>query len=202
MVESIVNIITRKLVTDGIVAENDKEWFHYGLQKRFTSSISACVFFIIAVVLSNVCVACTYLGCFYFLRVRTNGYHAKTYIGCIISSIVIETFFLMAVLPKLNELWVFLLNGISFVIILIYAPVNSMNMHFDNDEILACKKSVQKRLALVATLLIFMCVLPFEDAAKGITLGNTMTMCLVVVAIIKKECTENEKSKPEHKICN
>ena len=59
MVESIVNIITRKLVTDGIVAENDKEWFHYGLQKRFTSSISACVFFIIAVVLSNVCVACT-----------------------------------------------------------------------------------------------------------------------------------------------
>lgn len=71
----LINKIARHCVEAGIVEETDLEWFIYGLEKRTITIIATVIFLLIAIYFSNLITAVTYLGSFYFLRVRTNGYH-------------------------------------------------------------------------------------------------------------------------------
>ena len=69
-----MDMVTAKLVTEGVVKACDKEWFAYGLERRILTIFTAIPFLIIAIALSDIWTAVMYLCSFYFLRVRTNGY--------------------------------------------------------------------------------------------------------------------------------
>lgn len=72
--QKLMDMVTAKLVTEGVVKACDKEWFAYGLEKRILTIFTAIPFLIIAIALSDIWTAVMYLCSFYFLRVRTNGY--------------------------------------------------------------------------------------------------------------------------------
>lgn len=102
--QKLMDMVTAKLVTEEVVKACDKEWFAYGLEKRVLTIFTAIPFLIIAIALSDIWTAVMYLCSFYFLRVRTNGYHAKTIVSCIAWSLILELCFVLWFLPKLNTI--------------------------------------------------------------------------------------------------
>lgn len=183
---SVVNKISVLCLKKGIVEEEDISWFVYGLEKRITTAITATVFLIIAIFTTNVWTALSYLGSFYFLRVRTNGYHAKSFLGCFVSSLLLELLFLLLVLPRLGNMAVYILGALNLAIIFLFAPYDHPNMHLDRAELQACRKSSRRRISALTVLMVISRLVGAANIAYGITLGNTMAALLLVIAKIKK----------------
>ena len=188
----LVNIIIRYLSEKKIIEDEDLEWVRYGLEKRLSGGITSTIFLILAIKLSNIYVAFAYLGSFYFLRARINGYHAKTFIGCLFVSIFLEVTMLKTILPLLNRNLVIALNIVSFSIILAWAPFNDPNLHLSSRELQGCKRSARIRVLILLTFEIVFFVLHKQQLINGITLGNTMAAFLMAIAIIRKGEVQNE----------
>ena len=192
--EKLVNEITEKLVACEVVDHCDAEWFSYAVQKKLISLISGAVFLVIGVMATELGTAAAYLGSFCFLRTRTNGYHAKTFILCLLHSLALELAMLYLLLPELNTLWVFALNATCTVCVFLLAPVNDRSIHLNAAELKACKRSGRARMLLLDALLIAAYLLSVDSIVNGLTLGNTMTALLLVIAKIEKENKDNEEN--------
>lgn len=184
--------ITKNFIKKGIIDTDSADWFQYGLEKRISTVLTSVIFFLIATKISGFLVAFAYLGSFYFLRVRINGYHAKTYIGCLLASIFLEVILLKGVVPLLNKGITVLLNAISFSAILIWAPFNHPNINLSDSELHACKIGARIRVGILILLEIICAVSNEGRLLLGITLGNTMAAGLLAIAIIRKGENTNE----------
>lgn len=193
--QNLVRRVADRCLKTGIVEVDDIEWFIYALEKRISTAVSSVFFLLIAVIVSDPLTAVSYLGSFYFLRIRTNGYHAKTFIGCLSFSLFLELAFILFILPRLTIRLTCILNAISFILIFFFAPFNHPNMHLNAQELIACRTSSRRRILILIALEIFLYALCVEKAVYGITLGNTMTAFLLVIAIINKGDNTNEKRK-------
>ncbi len=188
----LITTITKHFINKGIIDIDSADWFQYGLEKRLSTVLTSVIFFFIAIKISSFWIAFTYFGSFYFLRVRINGYHAKTYIGCLFVSILLEATLLKVVLPLLDKDLIILLNAISFSVILILAPYNHPNLHLNANEIIACRISARIRVFVLLLLEISLAALCKLQLLRGITLGNTMAASLLAVAFIRKGDNTNE----------
>lgn len=179
-----------------IIDQQELDWLVYGLEKRITTIVTAMFFMLIGIHLANMLSVFAFMSSFYFLRVRTNGYHANSFIACLIFSLLLELLFLKLMLPALNVFVFLFLNTVSFFIIFFFAPFANCNMHLDEDEFRACRKTSRIRISVLSTISVLLHISGKFDVSKGITLGSTMTALLLVIAYIKKE-GENEHEKRE-----
>ena len=86
--------LTNYCVEKGIIAEDKSEWFQYGIERRLISILIGCPFFVLALILTDFSVSASFFLSFYYLRSRTNGFHAKSVHACLIISLLCEFFFL------------------------------------------------------------------------------------------------------------
>lgn len=177
-----------------IVDENDYEWFCYALEKRLTSLITASFFLLIAVTMTDVVTAAAYLGSFYYLRTRTNGYHAKSFVGCICISLSLETTFLKFFLPILNVQIAIAINCINLIIVILFSPFNHPSMHMSREEIEACRMSARRRVLWLTAVMMLAYLFRMAELANGIVLGNTMAALLLSIANIRVGVISNGKS--------
>ena len=179
-----------------IIGENELEWCIYSIEKRLTTFVTSSFFLGFAIMLTNPWIAISYLGSFIFLRARTNGFHAKTYLGCFFASIVSEFIFLHFLLPVVTPKLVCILNALNIFIILLFAPVNSSSIHMTQGELYQAKKYVCNRLILLITIL----VLCRDKTAvlQGLTLGNTMASLFLVIEIIKGGISNAHQKRKSH----
>ena len=93
-----------------IIDQQELDWLVYGLEKRITTIVTAMFFMLIGIHLANMLSVFAFMSSFYFLRVRTNGYHANSFIACLIFSLLLELLFLKLMLPALNVFVFLFLN--------------------------------------------------------------------------------------------
>ncbi len=179
-------------VEEKIIDNAELDWLVYGLEKRVTTAITAIFFLLIGIHLADTLSVIAFLSSFYFLRVRTNGYHAKSFLSCLIVSLLLEGFFLKLVLPALNSFIFFLLNIVDFWTIFLFAPFANRNMHLDGEEIQACRKTSRIRISVLFMTSTLLYTFDELNVSKGILLGNTMTALLLIIAYIKRK-GENKK---------
>lgn len=185
-------------VNKEIISCEELDWLVYGLEKRITTAIVAIAFFLIGLKVAAMPTVISFLLCFYFLRVRTNGYHANSFIGCLIFSLTLELFFLIVLLPRLEFSILICLNVSSFIIIFALAPFTNKNMHLDEDELIASRKTSRIRISLLSGLATMLYALGASEIGKGITLGNTMTALLLIIAYIKEKGENKNEKRKQH----
>lgn len=86
----IIDKVSARCLAAGIIEADELDWFGYAIEKRMTTLLTGTLLMLIAVAISDFWTAFFYLGSFYFLRVRTNGYHARGFVGCLGQSIILE----------------------------------------------------------------------------------------------------------------
>ncbi len=179
-----VNFIANKCLEHGLVTAENVPWLKYAIEKRISMLLGFLPCCIISICLADIWVTVTFLGSFYLLRSRCNGFHAKTFLGCIIISFSLELFFLLVIYPLLTPL----ISGIVFVVsaclLLILAPFDHPNMHYTQAELAALKKSVKVRMAGLAITFAVLEVLQLWKPANGLTIGIAMTALLLCLAYI------------------
>ena len=181
-----IDSFTNMCIDNGYITQEQAPWLRYGIVKRVTTLLISVPMIVMGSLISSPSMAVSFYISFYFLRSRTNGFHAKSFGGCFILSILTEIFFL-GILPRIwNETVVIALLGFSIVSILFFAPYNHPNMNLSSEELTECARSAKRRLFALILFLIVMHVLQFNRLAAGGVLGIVMVAVTLTFAYIPK----------------
>lgn len=144
IINSLCTKIAKKLVIMDIVEFDDYEICIYGLEMFLSNLIELAGIIIIGYFLNCLLETVVFIISFSTLRVNAGGYHAKTCLNCFIfiCFLTFGTIFMLDKLTFLNSIYIILsILTIAFIIILKYAPVDTINKPLCEDE----KKKYRKR---------------------------------------------------------
>lgn len=169
-----------RYVKKGYIPEEQAPWLRYALEKRITSIITLIPVLMIGFVITSPARLFAFLVAFFWLRSRTNGYHAKSVAECTFSSVVWEIFFLK-VLPVQNAVFALVIFSMSIFIIWFCAPYNHPDMGLSPEEVAACAKSAKARLSMLGFAFCILNIWGLSQVAEGILLGIVMTAATLVM---------------------
>ena len=169
------------------VTEEQAPWVRYILEKNITTVCGAIPFLLFAVVLTSWETAFAFLLTFYLIRSRINGFHARTFIGCLVASVVCEYIFLGIIYPYLAVEIKLCILFVATVLILVFAPFQHTNMPLTQDEYLACRRSARARTIIIALLGITLSFANCHLVADGIIMGVAMAAVMLVLAYLQKK---------------
>ncbi len=156
--------LVNRLIDGQIINKEERDIYKYGLEV-FLSLVTKIVLLTIIAYIFNVMVEMfIFATTFFILRINAGGYHAKTFLGCFITT-VIFTFVTINVLS--NILVPFYLTlivlAISDILIFLYAPVDTPNKRSTPKEY-SIYRGRSLKLAALFTLGII--TVYFADASK------------------------------------
>lgn len=175
---------TAYCVQKGIVHETDAKWFKYGLEKRLSTVCVALPFFLLAILLSTPLTALSFFVSFYTLRRKTNGFHAKSLVGCLCLSLLVEVVFFLIIYPQLNTITNCVISLMCAVAIMILAPFNHPSMSYSEKERRACRSYARRNTYVFLLVVAVAILLRLHTIAAGITLGIAMTALMLCLAYI------------------
>lgn len=180
--EALASRITGFCIRNHLAEQDDEPWLRYGIEKRISTFINIIPFILLAVYLTNLPAALSFLFAFRALRKSSSGYHAKTALGCACSSLLFEMLFLGGLYQHLSSRSFFWVNLICGFIVLFLAPYNHPNMHFSKDEMLALKQRARRSVTVLILLSLASNFVGFPSIAMGITTGIAMAASLLCLA--------------------
>lgn len=182
----LIDSFTNMCIDNGYITQEQAPWLHYGIEKRVTTLLVSIPMIIVGSLISSPSMAVTFYISFYLLRSRTNGFHASSFGGCFILSILTEILFL-GFLPRiLNKIVSTAFLIVSIILIFTLAPYNHPNMDLSLEELAECARSAKRRLLILILSLIVMHILHFNEPATGILLGIVMVAVTLTFAYIPK----------------
>ncbi len=154
----------RHLCQKGYITQEEIDWCAYSLQKRFLTLVTTIIVLILGLLVSNWWQAFLFVCGVAFLRTYTNGYHAKTFWGCLVLSCAVTVLCLLAV-PYVNTVIAAVLFLPSAGIIARFAPLNDSSIHLTKAEMGAMRKKVHLRLALLTCAFLLLLFINTQAAA-------------------------------------
>lgn len=139
--------------------EEEKEVVIYGLVSIVSNLVTLFALLIIGQLSNNFLGTIIYLGCLFCIRVLAGGYHANTNLACLLSSMLIYSFVVLinSFLSINYNNYLIVLAGISYLVILIIAPILNGKRKFSKKEISTVKKKIRIVLAveLIVTVVLY-----------------------------------------------
>lgn len=135
----IADRIATHLVENQVITLGEQAWCAYGLQKRMETGVTLLLLLAVGGVLRSVPCAFVFTVALLVLRVRTNGYHAKSYARCLFASVLTEALSMLA-LPFFSYATLLVLLLGSLFVILAVGCVNDERIHFTAEELQAAKR--------------------------------------------------------------
>lgn len=169
-------------VQNGFVTQENAQWLRYALEKRIISLVAFILLAGIGIMIADLGTVFAFLGSFYYLRTRTNGFHAKSVGKCLLYSALGEVVFLKVLPTVWNDIIAFSALIVSIALIWFFAPYNHPGMDLTPEEVAACANSAKWRLAMLVLALPILHFIQQEHLVKGILLGIVMTASTLITA--------------------
>lgn len=173
-------------VNSGFVSHDEAPFLRYNLEKLLSNLFLSIPFVIIGCFLTSLETGITFFVAFSFLRVRTNGYHSKTFWRCLFTSVALEIVFLVLFYHWLSYTALLIALALSAITIFFLAPFRHPNMNYSDEEVRVCSKSSKIRIMILLLGAVLLFQTGCWELAKGIVLGITMTAFLLVLAYITR----------------
>ena len=127
MLEKVSDRIAALLVSQGIILEEDSDIYSYGLALIISFLFNTVVMLIVGALVHRFIETLLFLAVFVLLRSFTGGYHADTFLKCML--ITFSTYSLVIILSSIEVITPIYLSclAIGFVIVLFTAPVEHPN---------------------------------------------------------------------------
>lgn len=183
MTEYFADILTRNMLADGLIRENEKSIYLYSIQILVEKVIGFSVIFLLAAFQGCLLETILFIICFSNLRKYTGGFHAKTFGGCFIGTVSIYMTYVKLIYPyflknMVANMIVFIMSG---MIIFILGAVNHPNMDWDKKEF-----EENKMLARITVLLemLVIIVLTYLGMAEKYILFMSFGMILSAILLM------------------
>lgn len=176
--EGLAQRLTRSFLRRGIITAEQTEWCAYILECKLDQWSAFAVMAVVGTVLAGFPQTVLFLWGICFLRKRTNGYHANSYLECLVKSLACEVICLLA--APLLPVWLCALAlAAGTAVVVTLAPVNNQNLHFDEREMAALRRSTRKRLVVADGAAVLLLVF-----APGYAVYLVLALCVVAVLLL------------------
>jgi accessory gene regulator B len=154
--ESISNQITRSLIDNKVIDDQDKELYAYGLQLGITALLNILTTVILGIVMGRIWESVIFLLTYIPLRSYAGGYHAKNQFRCdVLSLLLIITALTGCGLLTSYDFAGMLLLTASGIIIFLLAPVEDFNKRLNQEEM----KNYRKKSRILVSIILGLTVL-------------------------------------------
>lgn len=183
-------VITERVVTilqgNGIIEEEDRELYSYGLQQGFIIIWNILTTVIIGIIFGQVWESILFMLTYFPLRSSAGGYHARTPLRCYLLSIIMIIAVLISMrLHIWNSVISFMSVIVSSVVILLLAPVEDSNKPLDATESVVFKKRTKAVLYVLVGMVLFFQFVKLPDASYCITLALIALSIMLVLGKFK-----------------
>lgn len=179
-----VDWLTAYCLKKSFISIDDVEWFSYGIVRRLSLVFTITVLFPIGCYFTTIITMLSFTLSFFFLRKRTNGYHAKNFSSCLIFSVCSVIAIFGIIQPNLSDKVVLLVPAISNPIIFLLAPFDHPNSKMTKEERDISAKKAKRNTTGLSLILFFAHWLSCFDIAIGISLGIGYSTFLLILAHI------------------
>lgn len=183
-------------VREEIISENDMDYYKYRFEMLEGELIHILIIIFNCFISKYTSLFLTYTIAYYFLRIRTGGYHADSKLKCFLMSAGWYFLINLIVIPYIAEndfeICIGILVGIAVVITWIMAPVNHPNLSLNKDEYNRLKRLVHLTLFFEVIVAIIVGIINrnyFNSIAIAIITGATF---IIISKILKQEVEIHE----------
>lgn len=188
-----IDCFVRLCIQKEYVSQDEAQWLRYALEKRIVSMIAFIPVLIVGLLITNPASLFGFLVTFFLLRIRTNGFHAKSVGRCLLYSVFGEVFFLKVLPMVWNDIVAFIALAMSIILIWVLAPYNHPNMELSSEEVTACANSAKWRLGMLVLSLSILYIWQQDNLAEGILFGIIMTASTLATAYCLQKTEVEEK---------
>lgn len=195
MVVFLAEKITGYLISKDIIGEEEHDVYRYGYEILTSSILGIFLILGVAALLSCIDIAVIFLCVFCGLRSFCGGYHASSYFKC--NATFVLLFILESFVVKYlnnfsyNKILLFIMSAISFVLILMFAPLENKNKPLTEE-----KKKINKRktIGMYIFWMVIGCILysSFSKYSTTIVVSIIFVAILLVVGKIKQFFNKEE----------
>lgn len=151
--------IVKDMVDSNIVKLDDYEIYLYGFQSIISTIVDITSILIISTFIGQTSTAAVFLIFFCSLRLNAGGYHASSYLKCLlfISSMTFISIGLVRYLDFTTSIY-FIASALIFSLVLVikYAPVDTPNKPLNNNEKKACRQRTLLTFFIEGTIVLSM----------------------------------------------
>ncbi|MCT4688657.1 accessory gene regulator ArgB-like protein [Vallitalea sp.] len=195
MIYEFSNKISSKLIDKKIIKEDDKEVYTYGFEIVISSLLILIGMIIIGRIFRCMLKVIVFILFFCSLRVQAGGYHAKSHLKCFIYFLLscFLTIFISHLLLDFDKNLIIIVLALieSCIIIITYAPVDTINKPLGSSEKLTYKKKSMITVIVQSIIIIAMSI--FLDSLESYYMVAAIAVfmeSLTVLPIINKRESE------------
>jgi accessory gene regulator B len=197
MVEKMVLSLVNQMREEDLISETDREFYEYALVTMAERIIVIASLLIISLCVRQIIPSICFMVFFFSLRKRTGGYHADKFWQCYLLTVI--TFIAITQIATTlanNFVIMYILLGLSVIVIEIIGTVNHPNMDMDSLELKASKRAARilamAELAVIVVMALFNVNMIYQAYTSIAVILCASLLCLAKV--IKQEVQEDEKS--------
>ena len=183
--ETYVKKIVDRMLCYKLIDEEMYEEYVYAMVCTCESIMVICSIFLLAVILDNVGATVCFLLCFFSLRKRTDGYHAKTFLGCFAMTIL--AYLIVVRWSEYTYVAIQLQCGLlliaSVMICMVGASIHP-NMQMSEEEVAASKRSARVIL-LLENIIILLCMWVWKDLQTVAYMVSGVVLCCISLYLSK-----------------
>lgn len=166
----IVDKLTNTLFANGVIEEEEKELYTYGLELLLSDVLIGTIMLCIALLTGYVMESILFCSIFYILRAYCGGYHCKSFLQCcIVTTAMYCGVLLLLPYMQINWIWTGITIGNMYVCVK-YSPVQHRNRLLSLNELVYCRE--------IARILIGVCgIVYFVAIAFDLLIPYTCISC-------------------------
>lgn len=182
--ENIVKKITDNLIYNNLLSSNKRAVFEYKLQIKLLTYINYIIFLGLGLATNHLIEIIVFLTAFLKLRESTSGYHASSPVLCFIYSciIVLSIYNLGNYIALLNINFQIIIILITVLTILLFSPINHINLNLTKNEMNALKESLYKKLIIIFIIMLFLISIGFGYYNRYIILSLIFDAVFILIA--------------------
>lgn len=169
MLKKISESISESLVVSGIVSEENREAYIYGVELLFPQIIFYFVVLVVALITKTVVTSFVFVAMYKTLRQYTGGFHCKTAEKCLAVSVLIymPIILLGSLSCPIVDAVMAVAALISSIILLVFSPIENENKPLDNGE----KRKYKRIASIVTAIALLITIVTFLFSIKKIFYG-------------------------------
>lgn len=179
----IATYLAKEFLKRKLIKEDALEWCIYGIGKRLSTLITGVLLIVSGSYHFGFLQAISFAIGFVTLRKYTNGYHAETYIHCLVLSLFLQSIS-MVLVKFLNADFFIVIWIVSDFVILKIAPVNNSRIHLVQSEIFVLQKRLYYVLGIVNLICIVLISLPVTKELFSVLKGLTAALALDALTLV------------------
>lgn len=186
MMNSVVQRLTNQFVVNGIIRDEDREIYYYGLYQGILIIANVVTTIILGFLFKMVWQSILFLVAYIPLRIYGGGYHAKTQSRCYLFSVVLTSLVLLAIkFIPMTDFNILGFAGVGGIIVLGLAPIGDSNKPLNQLEKGIYKGRASIILFIEILVAISLLVLNFTDIAMVMSISVCTLGFMLVLGRIK-----------------